>query len=182
MKRLFIVFVGMVLLCGLPVGPVAQGFFATGTAASLNNIPLAYPGSTLCSDSPGSGLMSMPSLYFGWLEHPKGSTWALQRQASTGTAPWPLKGWWFEATKEVALDQGFSLLISGGVFLPRRTAGTWFTSPLTTSFDFEIPSYDWWFVDGLAKGCVSGPIELLAGLRWDHTSTRVDYSDNTSDD
>jgi len=181
-KRLFIVFLGMMVLCGLPVGPVAQGFFATGTAAPVGNIPFADPGSTLCSNSMGSGLLSMPSLYFGWLEHPTGSTWALQRQASTGTAPWPLKGWWFEATKEVALDQGFGLLVSGGVFLPRRTSGTWFTSPLTRSFDFEIPSYNWWFVDGLVKGCVSGPFEILVGLRWDHTSTRVDYSDNTSDD
>jgi hypothetical protein len=108
-KRLIIVFVGLVVLCGMPVGPVAQGFFATGTAATLGNIPLAYTGSTLCSDSPRSALMSMPSLYFGWLEYPTGSTWALQRRASTGTAQWPLKGWWFEATKEVALDQGFSL-------------------------------------------------------------------------
>jgi hypothetical protein len=172
----------MVVLCGLPVGSVAQGFLATGAAATLGNIPFAHPGVTQCSGSPRSGLLSMPSLYFGWLEHPTGSNWALQRQASTGTAPWPLKGWWFEATKEVPLDQGYSLLISGGVFLPRRTSGTWVTSPLTRSFDFEIPSYDWWFVDGLAKCWVSGPLELLVGLRWDHTSTRVDYSDNTSDD
>jgi hypothetical protein len=82
-KRVFIVFLGMVVLCGLPVGPVAHGFFATGTAATVGNIPFSYPGSTPCSKSPGSGLLSMPSLYFGWLEHPTGSTWALQRQAST---------------------------------------------------------------------------------------------------
>jgi hypothetical protein len=177
-----IVFLGMVVLYGLPVGSVAQGCFGSGAAGTVGNIAFPCPSSTQCNNSRGSGLLGIPSLYFGWVEHPTGSTWAIQRQASTGTAPWPLKGWWFEATKEVALDKGFGLLISGGVFLHRRTSGTWFTSPLTRSFDFEIPSYDWWFVDGLVKGCVSGPLELLVGLRWDHTSTRVDYSDNTSDD
>jgi hypothetical protein len=134
-KRFIIVFLGMVLLYGLLEGSVAQGFFGSGAAWTVGNTAFPCSSSTQCNNSRGSGLPGIPSLYFGWVEHPTGSTWALQRRAPTGTAQWPLKVWWFEATKEVALDKGFSLLISGGVFLPRRTAGTWLTSPLTTSFD-----------------------------------------------
>ncbi len=182
MRRLCIVLLRMVLWYALSVGTAAQGFVGPGIAADLGNFPFRCSGGAFCGDGTEAGLISMPKLYFGWLEHPNGSTWALQRQGSTGTAPWPLKGWWLEATKEIALNQDFGLLISAGVFFPRRTSGTWFTTPLARSFDFEIPSYDWWFVDGLVKGCASGPLEFLAGLRWDHTSTRVDYSDNTSDD
>jgi hypothetical protein len=124
----------------------------------------------------------MPTLYFGWLNHPTGSVWALQRQNSTGTAQWPLKGFWLGATKDITLDGGFGLLVSGGVFLPRRAEGSWVRSPDSATFGFEIPSYEWWNLDGMAKIPISGNFDLLCGVRWDHKSTRVDYTDNTSDD
>ncbi len=182
MSKFRLVFVGVVVWWGLCVGPVAQGFVDDGTALSFGHFPLLYPTGTSCRSGTEPGLLSMPSLYFGWLDQPRDSTWALQRRTSTGTAPWSLKGFWLEATEEVPLDQGLGLLVSGGVFFPGQASGTWYTTPLSRSFDFDIPSYDWWFVDGLVEGRVSGPIDLLAGVRWDHTSTRVDYSDNTSDD
>ena len=53
MKRVFIVFLGMVVLCGLPVGPVAQGFFATGTAATVGNIPFPCPMQHAMQQKPG---------------------------------------------------------------------------------------------------------------------------------
>ncbi len=37
-------------------------------------------------------------------------------------------------------------------------------------------------MDGLVRGRVSNNFDVLAGFRWDHTSTRVKYSDNTDDD
>ena len=37
-------------------------------------------------------------------------------------------------------------------------------------------------MDGLVRGRVSSNFDILAGFRWDHTSTRVKYSDNTDDD
>jgi hypothetical protein len=182
MKRLCIMVITVVALWGLPSSGFTQAFFDAGKPTSLGGLPFPVPKSASCVNGAGSWLMNMPSLYVGWLEHGDGSSWALQRQASKGTATWPLKGFWFEATKEVALDTGPGLLVSGGVFVPSRSAGTWSSVPGSGAFAFDIPSYDWWFVDTLAKARVSGNFELLAGFRWDHTSTRVDYSDNTSDD
>ncbi len=103
--------------------------------------------------------------------------------ASKGQQRGRSEAFWLGATKEVTYDAGPGFLVSGGILVPRRVEGAWFSSPDTTQrFPFEIPSYDWWYVDGLVKACVPGNLELLAGFRWDHTSTRVDYSDNTTDD
>ncbi len=175
MRRLGVLLVGITLLWGLPIGAFAQGFFGAGG-------PFPFPVDASLGSGAGSGLLSVPSLYVGWLEHPRGSTWSLQRVVSTGTAPWPLKGFWFGAAKDVTLPGGFGIIASGGIFVPWRTRGTWYPSPAGRSFSFEIPYYNWWNVDGLVKCPVAGPFEFLAGFRWDHTSTRVEYNDNTSDD
>jgi hypothetical protein len=155
MKKLSAILMGMVVLCAMPASACAQGWLGnTGT----------------------------PKVYFGWTEHPKGSVWSLQRQTSTGTAAWPLSGFWLGARKDLVLTDDFGILISGSVFFPKRSAGTWREEPGPITFDFEIPQYDWWTLDGLAACRVAGDTEVLAGFRWDHTSTRVNYSDNTEDD
>jgi hypothetical protein len=139
----------------------------------------------VAADSQGQGFMGItgtPKVYFGWTEHAKGSIWALNRQTSTGTAAWPLRGFWLGASKDLTLGDGFGVLISGSVFFPRRSAGTWREEPGPRTFDFQIPQYDWWTLDGLAACRITGATSLLAGFRWDHTSTRVNYSDNTFDD
>ncbi len=182
MKRLCMLLAAVTALWGAPSPGIGLGPFSAHGPASLTGLPFSFPSNMSCNSGDGSGLLSMPSLYFGWIEHQRGSVWALERQATTGTAAWPLRGFWFGATKEVSLDAGPGFLVSGGVFVPRRVTGTWFTSPETSAFSFEIPSYDWWYVDGLVKGRVCEDFELLAGFRWDHTSTRVNYSDNTTDD
>ena len=79
-------------------------------------------------------------------------------------------------------NERFGFLISGSLFLPRRSAGTWLNELHTSTFDFEIQSYNWGSVDGLAKLRMCGGVDILGGFRWDHTSTRVRYSDNTDDD
>ena len=155
MKRLRSVLVGILMLLALLAHIHAQAWIG----------------------SPGAS-----NVYFDWTEPSKGSIWALQRPTYTGTAAWPLRGFWLGASKDISLGDGFGALISGSVFFPRRSAGTWRDEPLTRTFDFEIPSYDWWSIDGLAKCSVAGDAEVLAGFRWDHTSTRVKYSDNTDDD
>jgi hypothetical protein len=182
MKSSCVLVIFVAALLGLPSSGFTQGFFDFAKPAGLGGMPFPLAKSSSCSNGAGSRLLSMPSLYVGWLEHADGSSWALQRQASKGTATWSLKGFWFGATKEVTLDAGPGIIVSGGVFVPSRSAGTWSSVPGSAAFPFDVPSYDWWFVDGLAKASVNGNIELLAGFRWDHTSTRVDYSDNTSDD
>jgi hypothetical protein len=182
MKKLYVLLLAVAVLWGLPLGGLAQGSFNAGIPAGVGGLSFPFSNWSSCANGTMSGLTSMPILYFGWLEHSGGSSWALQRQASKGTATWPLKGFWFGATKEVTFDAGPGFLLSGGTFVPRTVDGRWFSPPGMGSFSFEIPSYDWWYVDGLVKARVPGNFELLAGFRWDHTSTRVDYSDNTSDD
>jgi hypothetical protein len=182
MKSFRILLVAVAIMCVFPFSGFAQGFFGTGMPTGFNGLSFPSSNSSACVNDVTSALTSTPTLYFGWLEHQDRSSWALQRGASKGTATWPLRGFWFGATKDVTFDAGPGILVSGGIFVPRRVEGAWFSSPDTTSFPFEIPSYNWWYVDGLVKARVPGNLELLAGFRWDHTSTRVDYSDNTSDD
>jgi hypothetical protein len=155
MKKLYTLLMIMIALCAVAADSQGQGF---------------------------SGITGTPKVYFGWTEHAKGSTWALQRQTSTGTAAWPLSGFWLGASKDLVLGDRFGVLVSGSVFFPRRSAGTWREETSLRTFDFEIPQYDWWTLDGLAKCGLTGGAEFLAGFRWDHTSTRVNYSDNTDDD
>jgi len=157
MRPFCAVLVGMLALSGLPAHIQAQAWIG----------------------SPGTS-----SVYLGWTEHSKGSVWALRRptQGLIGTAAWPLSGFWLGACKDLVLSDDFGVLISGSVFFPKLSAGTWREEPGPRTFDFEIPQYDWWTLDGLATCRVAGATSLLAGFRWDHASTRVNYSDNTDDD
>jgi hypothetical protein len=155
MKRFCVALVGILALSALPARTTALGWL----------------------ESPGQA-----NVYFGWVEDSKGSVWSLQRQTSTGTAAWPLSGFWLGARKDLVLTDDFGILISGSVFFPKRSAGTWREEPGPRTFDFEIPQYDWWSLDGMASCRVASGAEILAGFRWDHTSIRVNYSDNTFDD
>ncbi|MEW6348200.1 MAG: hypothetical protein AB1646_04010 [Thermodesulfobacteriota bacterium] len=180
MKRLGLLVLVLMALSQVPSALHAQspggGLDAPGLAGSSS---LGVKGT---GASKWSGVLSLPTLYVGWLEHPKGASWALQRPLSSGTAPWALTGLWLGATKNLPVTKDFGLMLSGGYFSPRRSDGTWFTTPEAATFRFEIPSYDWWSADGFLKRRVSGPFEVLAGLRYDHTSTRVEYSDQSFDD
>jgi hypothetical protein len=182
MRRLCLILVAIMILWSVPAAILAQGFFGTGGTSGIGGPPFPFATSAARADGTGSGLTSMPTLYAGWLEHPRGATWSLQRQNSTGTAPWPLKGFWFGASKDVTFFGGLGVIASGGIFVPWRADGTWYQSPVGSSFAFEIPQYNWGNIDGLVKCSVTGPFEILAGFRWDHVSTRVNYSDNSSDD
>jgi hypothetical protein len=179
-KKSFAALIGIVIV-GLAAVTTAQGFFPLHGMTSLDGSSFGFPPNFLGGKT-GSPYTGVPSLYFGWLEDPNGAVWALKRQASEGTAQWPLKGIWLGMTGDFTLSNGSGLLLSGGVFLPRRGEGAWISRPAGTEFGFEIPSYDWWYADATAKAYVWGQFEFLAGFRWDHTSVRVDYSDNTSDD
>ena len=159
MKKLSTLLMVMIALCAVAADSQGQGF---------------------------GGITGTPKVYFGWTEHSNGSTWALNRHTSTGdstgNAAWPLRGFWLGASKDLAIGDSFGFLVFGSVFLPQRSSGTWREEPGPRTFDFEIPQYDWWSIDGLAKCSLTGGAEVLAGFRWDHTSTRVNYSDNTDDD
>lgn len=181
MKRVCVVLTVLIAAWSLPGADLARGFSGMDGAPIPAGFPFGYRSTDLCAGS-GKGPANGFTLNLGWLEERDGGKWALQRQASTGTATWPLRGLWAQATKELTFDETFGLMVSAGIFVPRNAAGTWYSSPGTRSFDFEIPSYDWWSVDGIVKAHVSGGFEILGGFRWDHTSTRVNYNDNTSDD
>jgi hypothetical protein len=180
-KRLCIILVGVVMVWGLPGADSARGFPGMDGTPALRGLPAGYPSNVACTGS-GPGIMGGYGVNLGWLEQRDGSIWALERQTSTGTATWPLKGFWVQATEELTFDRRFGLLVTTGFFIPRRMSGTWISRPSGATFGFDIPSYDWQFVDGIIKAGVSGGFDILAGFRWDRTSTRVDYSDNTSDD
>lgn len=185
MKRICVALIGIALMWSLPPITSAQGFLGSAMTPGPGELPVRWSSSAFDTcDRPGAGILGMPRVYFGWLEHAKGTRWAsrFELEQSTGTAQWPLKGWWFGVCEDLTLLDGVGLVLSGSIFLPQRSAGAWFTSPLTETFDFEVPSYDWWSADGLARKRVSGPVALLAGFRFDHTSTRVNYRDNTLDD
>ncbi len=183
MKRLSVVVLGMVVLWACATSASAQGFIPSGGAPSLTGLFSNWPSGIYdARNTSWHGLTTQARVYFGWLEHPKGSIWSLVHQDSIGTAPWPLRGFWLGATKDFTLESGFGALVSGSVFFQQRGAGMWFEEPAGRSFDFEIPSHDWWSVDGLGKCPISRDLDFLAGFRWDHVSTRVNYSDNTSDD
>ena len=172
MKRVCLLVVCLMAMWGTCPGVSAQGFLGETACSGAGCFPGLW----------GSGGIGMPTVYVGWLDYSKGSTWELQRVGSAGTASWPLKGLWLGATKEFTSCEDIGFLISGSVFVPRRSHGTWVESPRVTDFDFDISSYQWWSIDGLVTKRISGSFELLAGLRWDHTSTRIHYNDDTSDD
>lgn len=183
MKGLCILLMGISVFCFLPVDLCGQSLIAGNQTAGLDGP--SFFGSGPCPQNDNitaSKLFGDPNLYIGWLDSARGSTWSLQRQNSSGTASWPFRGLWLGASEEFNIGKGNGLLVSGSVLLPKRSAGTWYNSPAASTFDFEIPSYEWWAVDALVRGGLSGPFALLAGFRWDHTSTRVNYSDNSSDD
>ena len=183
MKRLCVVLMGVVMLWFVPASALAQGLFGHGGGSGLTGF--LFPrmsGMVSGCNTPEPSLMGTPSVYLGWLEHPTGASWALQRVDSTGTAPWPLKGFWLQVTDDFTFRDGLGLSLSGSVFFPKRSAGAWVNSPVPESVGFEIPSYEWWSLDALVTQRLLGSLELVAGFRWDHTSTRVDYSDNTFDD
>lgn len=182
MKRLCILLVGIVLLWGLPGADSARGFLGIDGTEAVERLPFSFPS---YADSTGSVPASQSDFIvnLGWMEQRDGSIWALERQTSTGTATLPLRGFWFQVTRELAFDKGgLGILASAGVLIPQRLSGTWITRPSGATFGFDIPSYNWGFVDGIVKVSVPGGLDILAGLRWDHISTRVNYSDNTSDD
>ncbi len=183
MKRVCLLLLVLMTLALVPSGVDAQGAGVSQDSQGPGGFSFfGVNGKGGAKGLAGSGLFSLPTLHIGWLEHAKGTSWALQRTTSSGTAPWPLKGLWFGATKEVAVSGDLGFMLSGGFLSPTRSSGTWFTTPAAATFRFEIPSYDWWSADGFVKRRVSGPFEVLAGLRYDHTSTRVNYSDESSDD
>ncbi|MEW6531657.1 MAG: hypothetical protein AB1473_12520 [Thermodesulfobacteriota bacterium] len=183
MKRLPAQFAVMVGLWFVFTGASAQAFLGYDATPAASGLIVGSPermGEPW--DTAGRGVIGAPTLYFGWLDHLQGSRWALQRQESTGIAPWPLRGWWLGASTEFPLGNRFGALLSGSIFFPQRSDGRWFTEPVDRAFDFEVPQYDWLSLDGLAKGRICRGVEILAGFRWDHTSTRVEYSDDTRDD
>lgn len=180
LNTLFVFFWSLVF-CFTAAAGCAQGLWDAGRMAAGAALPLQFPGGSRYGNVQGFAWPGLPTFYFGRLEHSTGSSWTLKRESASGTAQWPLKGFWLGAEKDVALDGRFGILVSGGIFLPQRSRGAWFESPPSRYYSFEIPHYEWWYLDGTVKASVSGPLELLLGFRWDHTSTKVDYSDNTRD-
>lgn len=172
MKKVCSVVWCLVALCGLCSQVFAQEGFPAGAWTSGSGLPCAQ----------GSEGIGLPSVYVGWLEHRQGSSWTIQRPDGAGTAAWPLRGLWLGAEQHFRGCEGIGLLVSGSLFLPQHSYGAWVSSPGSTDYNFEIPSYEWWSADGLVTKQVSGAFEVLAGLRWDHSSVRVTYSDQTDDD
>jgi len=183
LKKFAVLFAGVVALWVFAGDTSAQGFLGSYGTSNLTGLSFRWPNSVCDAvGNPECGLMTTPRMYFGRLEHYKGSRWALERQLSTGTAPWPLRGFWLGASKDFTLDNGLGFLICGSVFFPQPSAGAWYTEPSATTISFQIPSFDWWSLDCLGKCRISGNLEFLAGFRYDHMSTRVNYSDITDDD
>ncbi len=172
MKRFCLLVVAVVALWGLSSEVSAQGFFGV-TQGRVQAVSLARGGpvESACRASTWAGWSIL-----------RGARGSFSVEQWTGTAPWPLKGLWLGATEEVVGCDGFGFLVSGSVFVPQRASGTWLRSPVPDAVPFDIPSYDWWSIDGLITSRISGSFELLAGFRWDHTSTRVNYSDHSDDD
>jgi len=182
-KKLCVAVMGMLVMWALSSAVFAQGIVGRDWPQGVGSFPFNWSnGPCASTNAPGCSFPGTACLYAGWLEHPNGSVWALQRQDTTGTAAWPLRGFWFGVSTDLPLEGGLGFVISGSIFLPQRRSGTWSQTPTNVDFDFDIPSYDWWSVDGLVKFPAKGAFEVLAGVRWDHTSIRVNYSDNTSDD
>ncbi len=159
-KRLCIILVCMAVVWGLTVANTARAFLGMSTIPAVGGLPFKDPSNATCTGT-GAGLLSDFSVNFGWLEQRDGSIWALERQNSTGTAVWPLKGFWVQATEDLAFDRNYGLLISAGVLIPRHTSGTWISRPAGTSFGFDIPSYDWWYLDGMVKAGIAGGFDVL---------------------
>ncbi|MEW6113983.1 MAG: hypothetical protein AB1664_17750, partial [Thermodesulfobacteriota bacterium] len=130
MKRLCAALLGVVAVCVVCSGPSAQAFLGYDLTSGVPGIPVGLPqGFGDSWGRAGSGLARPLSIYFGWLDHLQGSRWALQRQESTGIAPWPLRGFWLGASTEFPLGNRFGALVSGSIFFPQRSDGRWFTEP-----------------------------------------------------
>jgi hypothetical protein len=168
-------------VCASPI-QAQLAFGGGGTPHSAQGGESLFPPSCGAGSNLVPGLSNPLNLYVGWLDHAKGNTWTLQRQQSSGTASWPVRGWWLGASTDFALSYPIGVLVAGYVFFPQRSAGTWYEDPPSRSFDFEVPSYDWWTVEGFLTGSLCGNLEILAGFRWNHTSIRINYSDFTDDD
>ncbi len=183
MKRFLVVLLAAATVwvsCGVTF---ADGFLGSMAPSNIGFLPIFGPGGIRGARcEPGWGILGKPQVYLGRLEQSVGSTWTLERSNSIATASWPLRGYWLGATTELAPIDNVGLLVAGSIFFPQREAGTWRPEPGGAVYDFRIPSHDWWSLDGLARIRVAGGFDALAGFRWDHTSVRVDYVDNTSDD
>ena len=141
MKGLCILLLGTLALCSLPADLSAQGGVANSISPALASPSFLCPGNVSPSENrPAGPVYGAPNLYVGWLEHSRGTTWIINRQNGSSIAQSPLKGFSIGITEEIMPEDRFGLLISGSVFLSQRGAGTWYTSPASSTFDFEIPS------------------------------------------
>jgi hypothetical protein len=187
MRRFGVALAAMVILCVAQAGAFAQGFPGSfGPQGAGGQFPGAAGNIRPYNGCARPGCWGVPAFYVGWLEHSRGSTWTIhsQRQAAsaTATAPWALKGLWLEVAEDLNFGNCYGALVSAGVFLPQSSSGTWRRSFPVDEVEFTVPSYEWWQLEGLVTRRVSGPLELVAGLRWDRTSVRVNYVDRTLDD
>jgi len=171
----------MVAVLALLGANSARAFLGMNNGPAIGEFPAGYSGNVGCTNT-DPGITGDFDIAVGWLAQRDGSIWSLERQNSTGTATWPLKGLWVQSARELMFDRRYGLFVSTGFLIPQHMSGTWITRPSGVTFDFDIPSHDWWYVDGIVKARISDGFDILTGVRWDRTSTRVDYSDNTSDD
>jgi hypothetical protein len=163
-------------------GQAQFGFSGKGTPLMAEANESLSPAACGNRNPVSSDLSDPLSLYVGWLEHSKGNTWTLHHPQSNGIAPWPIRGIWLGASTHFVVNNPIGVLVAGYVLFPERTAANWYTEPAARSFDFEIPSYDWWAVEGFLTGNLCDNLRILGGFRWNHTSIRIHFSDSTDDD
>lgn len=182
MRKMVLFLTAVIVVAVWPWYAVSQGF--PGNSGSADAFAHSLPGNDFCApysaaDRRLSGFWEMD---LGWLEHPKGSTIVLKRPSTISTASWPLRGAWTGAFADVQLGDTWGMLFSRGAISTQRGAGTWTTTSSPNTYGFDVPGYETWFLEGLLSRRAGRPVRLLAGVRWDHSSMRLLYSDDTYDD
>lgn len=169
MRSFVVVLCAALFLSSLPGPGSAQDLSATGVARGLFALPFR------------DGAVMSPRVYLGWLEHPTGMTLTMHRTNKDGVASWPVKGLWAGLETGLALSENLGLLVSGGVLLSQRASGNLLWSDGRADA-FHVEGYQAGHVQGLLSYQAAGPVQVLAGFRWDHSSTRLLYWDSTPDD
>jgi hypothetical protein len=160
----------ILIVFGLPGWAAASGLLGI----SLPRLPIG------CGESPCPGIAS-PVLYVGWMEDRQGvafSVYATGAPAGGVVLRYPNRGLWVGVSESVCLTRDFSFTASGWCVLTSRAAGREFYDLVPPSERSWDATAQWWFVDGLVAMGSCGGFSVLAGLRYDHYTSRLDNSYN----
>jgi hypothetical protein len=183
MKRVAVLFLGIVVLAMAPAIVSAQGLFGAGLPG-LPSMGGFFGGSSSCGDKalgfPG------PTLYVGWgaTDRPTAVGVGAEHLGVGGVSQLDQRyydrGLWLGVTQPLTLNEYFSVLASGWYLIPvsNNTGADDSYNNGALGFRTWTNRGKWWFVDGIAALTCKGGCSILVGARYDYYT--VKFSDPDS--